>query len=502
MGAFVGGEFVVTFGSLFTGAGGADIGLEQAGLTPLFHAEIDAHASNVLRYHHPDVPNFGDITQLDPAQLPNVDVLWMSPPCQDLSVAGRRKGLEGERSGLFYDAVRIARDLVRRGTRFVLMEQVPGLFSSHGGEDFRRVLLEFLELRPSDIGWRVLDTQWFDPPQRRERIFFVLDFGGKCAEPVLSLAESMCGYPAPRREAGQGAARSVARSLRARGTGSNAEDLDTYIPDVAGTFQANNGGGGRGSNVDDAASGYMIPDVRATLAGHGGGANEPARFGAIIPFDTTQITSKDNRSTPKAGDPMHPIQASAHAPTIAQAFTVREDATAANGGNFHAKETDVALTIGAQQPGEQLHHAQLFIAEALSFGWNKSPSQTMRVDNDTTDALQASSTSNPAVVQVQWASGGGKLENDTAQALRSGAEANYQFLRGNFGVRRLTPRECERCQGWPDDRTRWGRKEDGTVYEVSDTQRYKMIGNGVSSPISKWIAQNLLEAVAAERGAA
>lgn len=417
-------------GSIFTGGGGADVGLVQAGLEPVFFAEIDPHASAVLSYLHQAVPNFGDVTKIDPSELPECDLLWMSPPCQDLSVAGRREGLSGDRSNLFYEGVRIAKHLIRRGTRFVCMEQVPGLFSSDGPEDFRRVLRAFLELRPSDIGWRVLDTQWFDPPQKRERIFFVLDFGGKCAGEILSLAESMCGYPAPRREKGQGASRSVAHSLRASCPDSD-PDLDTYIPEVAGTFQANNGGGGRSSNVDDAAHGYMIPDVCATLAGHGGGANEPARFGAIIPIKECQSNqwSKGNEKGacgPGIGDDGDPMYC-----------------LGSNPANMHG-----------------------------------------------------------VAVQVQWASGGGQVENDTAQALRSNAEASYQFLRGNFGVRRLTPRECERCQGWPDDHTRWGRNAKGEVYEISDSQRYKMIGNGVSSPIPYWMAQNMFRALELERGAA
>jgi DNA (cytosine-5)-methyltransferase 1 len=367
------------------------------------------------------------------------------------------------------------------------MEQVPGLFSSNGPEDFRRVLLEFLALRPDSIGWRVFDTQWFGPPQRRERIFFVLDFGGFCASEILSLAQSVCGDSPPRREKGQGTPTGVANCLGAS-SGDTDPDIDTYIPEVAGTFQANNGGGGRGSNVDDAAHGYMIPDVCATLNLPGGGADDMNRLGAVIP--------------------------------VQQAFTVREDATAPNGGNLHAKEPDVALTIGAMQPGEQSHHAQVFVAEAVADpictkegGTYTHEGSTFRtrnvvlsfpermsfggpVDEDVAGTLEAI---NPkAVTKVQWASGGGKIENDTAQALRSNAETNYQFLHGGFGVRRLTPRECERCQGWPDDWTRWGIDKKGNQVEISDTQRYKVIGNGVSSPVSRWLGKNLLEAVAKE----
>lgn len=375
----------MTVASLFSGAGGADLGFIAAGFEPIWFAEIDSCASSVLAYHHPNVPNYGDVTKIDENQLTAPDVLWMSPPCQDLSVAGKRAGLEGSRSSLFYDAIRIAKHLVRNGTRFVCMEQVPGLFSADNGEAFRRVLLEFLELRPIDLGWRVLDSQYAHVAQRRERAFFVLDFGGRSVEQILSLAEGMSGYPAPRREAGT----SVANAITTRAGSRREPTSDTFIPEVS-----------------------------ATLGTHEGGANEPAGFGALIPFDTTQITSRHNRSRPKDGDPCHPVQSSAHPPAIA--FTVREDATAPNGGNFHAKETDVSLAINAMQPGEQSHHAQLFIAT----------------------------------------------------------------------VRRITPREGERLQGWPDDYTRWGIKS-GVKVEISDAQRFRMIGNGVTATIAGTIARKI-----------
>lgn len=226
----------MTYASLFSGAEGAGKGLEAAGFRCLWQCEINPQASDVLRYRYPGIVNYGNVTKLDADHVPVPDVLWMSPPCQDLSVAGARKGLEGERSGLFYDAVRIAGRLAERGTQFVCMEQVPGLFSSNDGEDFRSVLQSFLDIGARDICWTVLDGQWFGVPQRRKRAFFVVDFAGERAEEILFEPDSLRGNPPPSREAGQDFA-SVAGTLSAnRGSSRNANELDFLIPVVSHTL--------------------------------------------------------------------------------------------------------------------------------------------------------------------------------------------------------------------------------------------------------------------------
>lgn len=182
----------MTYGSLFTGAGGADLGLHKAGFSPLWFCEKDRQCRDVLRFHWPEITCYEDVTTFPAEDVPCPDVLWMSPPCQDLSVAGKRAGLAGGRSGLFYDAVRIAESLRGRGLRWVLMEQVPGLFSSNGGGDFREVLHAFRELGVS-VGWRVLDSQFFGVPHRRRRVFFAVDLTGRRAAEVLSLGEGLRG---------------------------------------------------------------------------------------------------------------------------------------------------------------------------------------------------------------------------------------------------------------------------------------------------------------------
>ncbi|HUT56632.1 MAG TPA: DNA (cytosine-5-)-methyltransferase, partial [Phycisphaerae bacterium] len=131
-----------------------------------------------------------------------VDVICGGWPCQDLSVAGRRAGLiEGKRSSLFFEAMRIIKELQDAGVgpTFALFENVPGLLSSNGGNDFAVVLAELANVGALDIAWRVLDSQFFGVAQRRRRVFIVADFGGECAGQILALTEGLRGYPAPRR---------------------------------------------------------------------------------------------------------------------------------------------------------------------------------------------------------------------------------------------------------------------------------------------------------------
>lgn len=165
---------VLTFVSLFAGIGGIDLGLERAGLECRLQVEIDERASTILRRHWPDVARAGDITEVDGADLIGVDVIAGGFPCQDVSKAGKRAGLAGERSGLFWEFHRIT---ATARPRWVVIENVPGLLSSSGGRDMGTVLGAL-----GDLGYvgayRVLDSAGFGVPQRRRRLFIVGHLGG------------------------------------------------------------------------------------------------------------------------------------------------------------------------------------------------------------------------------------------------------------------------------------------------------------------------------------
>lgn len=255
------------YASLFSGCGGADIGLCAAGLKPIWFAENAEKPSDVLRYRYPDVPNYGDITKIDPETVEVPDVLWMSPPCQDISIAGNQDGLSGERSGLFYEAIRICRTLVRRGTSLVLMEQVPNLRSINGGRDMASVLGSFLDIGARDIGWTLLDTQFAGIPQSRDRIFFAVDFRGERASEILSFASRLCRDASPRRKAGEGTTNTLASGTRSGGKGSSADEALQLIP----VARALTTSGGTRGDYETESFVPVIHDGR----GRGDGGNSP-----------------------------------------------------------------------------------------------------------------------------------------------------------------------------------------------------------------------------------
>lgn len=178
----------MTYGSLFSGAGGADLGFHQAGFECLWTAEIDRLSSDVLAKL--GAKNLGDVTKIDASIIEVPDVVVWGSPCQSFSIANKKRvGLEGE-SGLFYDGINIIRQLARRGLGLSIWENVAGTFSANNGNDFRRVLQAFLQCGAVDIGWRVLDAKYFGVPQPRRRIFVIADFRGKRVGEILRYAEA------------------------------------------------------------------------------------------------------------------------------------------------------------------------------------------------------------------------------------------------------------------------------------------------------------------------
>jgi len=218
---------MVTLGSLFDGIGGFPLAAVHNGIVPLWASEIESFPIEVTKIRFPEMLHVGDITKLRGDELPVVDIICGGSPCQDLSVAGQRAGLAGERSGLFMEQIRITKemrsedgkrgktnDLVR--PRFFVWENVPGAFSSAEGEDFRAVLEETTRIADStisiprppggvwksagcilgsqfSIAWRVLDAQYWGVAQRRKRIFLVADFGGCTAPQILFKQDCLFG---------------------------------------------------------------------------------------------------------------------------------------------------------------------------------------------------------------------------------------------------------------------------------------------------------------------
>ena len=209
----------MTLGSLFDGSGGFPLGGMLAGITPVWASEIEPFPIRVTTKRLPFMKHYGNVSEMDGGKVEPVDIITFGSPCQDMSVAGKRAGLEGSRSNLFYEAVRIIKEM-RKATggeypKWACWENVPGAFSSSGGEDFRCVLESLCGVidesvsipKPKkwanageilgdgySLAWRVLDAQFWGVPQRRKRIYLVADFTGGCAGKVLFESEGLSGY--------------------------------------------------------------------------------------------------------------------------------------------------------------------------------------------------------------------------------------------------------------------------------------------------------------------
>jgi len=209
-----------TMGNFFSGSGTWELAAEMCGIEVVFESEIEPFPVALEAKRFPNAIQLGDVAKVDGTKIPKVDILTNSSPCQDLSVAaGKRAGLDGERSGLFREVIRITRemryeadDMGRYQPRFWCWENVPGALNSHGGEDFRTVLESVARLVEKDavipmppkgwsyagvvdgdgwqIAWRTMDAQFYGVPQRRRRVFLVADFDGRCAGEVLFERES------------------------------------------------------------------------------------------------------------------------------------------------------------------------------------------------------------------------------------------------------------------------------------------------------------------------
>lgn len=212
-------NYRLTLGSLFDGSGGFPLGALLCGITPKWASEVEPFAIRVTTKRLPQVKHLGDINRIHGGSIEPVDIITFGSPCQDMSIAGKRAGLDGSRSNLFYEAIRIVKEM-RCATdgkypRYIVWENVPGAFSSNKGEDFRAVLEEVCSVKGEfpvpqpgkwtkageivgdgfSVAWRTFDAQHWGVPQRRRRIYLVADFAGGCAGKILFESEGLSGYP-------------------------------------------------------------------------------------------------------------------------------------------------------------------------------------------------------------------------------------------------------------------------------------------------------------------
>lgn len=487
------------YAELFAGAGGLSRGLDAAGWSCALHCEIEPHARAVLRHQWPAVPLHDDVTTLDGATLRGITLLSGGSPCQDLSVAGKRAGLGGARSSLFYHQVRVWEE---SGAPYLLWENVGGAFSSNRGRDFAAVLSALVGAAvavPRDgwkragvaagptavAAWRVFDLQHFGPPQRRVRVFVLAArAGGVDPAEVLALGEGVCGHPAPREQAREGVTGTLAG--RTRGGGGLGTDFD-LAGGVTVAFSTKETGG--------AASFGVVNTLRAESGDpHMGGR------AAVIAFHHTQdpiagaVSPAIGRTTDGMGVvAFSPLQGGRSMPVSDITPTLE-----AGTGN---KAPAVVCTTG-----DGTHALTHEGADASEDGTGRgtpivvgnSGMESWRT-SDTAITLAARDAKGPNNVVI------GTLDFGGHGGSYNGQDAYQNRIRADHGrPRRLTPRECERLMGWPDDCTRLGTREDGSVYTLSDTARYRLIGNGVGSPCAAWIGRRLgweLASQALERAA-
>ena len=260
----------LTLGSLFDGSGGFPLGGLLSGITPVWASEIEPFPIRVTTKRLPFMKHYGDVSRMDGGKIEPVDVITFGSPCQDMSIAGRREGLDGSRSSLFYEAVRIVKEMRcatdGRYPRYIVWENVPGAFSSNKGADFQSVLEEICSVkgykidpaRPErwanageimaddfSLAWRVFDAQYWGVPQRRKRIYLVADFAGGSAGKILFESEGVSGYTPQGFRPWQGTAGTFAEGAGASGCvclndqGGSRMDV---TEDVAATLRAENHG--------------------------------------------------------------------------------------------------------------------------------------------------------------------------------------------------------------------------------------------------------------------
>ena len=221
-------------GSLFDGSGGFPLAAIFCGIKPIWASEVEPFPITVTQKNLPQVKHLGDIKDIDGSEIEHVDIISFGSPCQDLSIAGKRAGLEGKKSNLFYEAIRVIKEMRCKSNgkypRYLLWENVPGAFSSNKGEDFRCVLEEVTRIKDSTVkltrpkkwerageilgdnfslAWRVLDAKYFGVPQRRRRIFLVADLDGGSSREILFEQKSLSGNTSEGYEKGKRNTRAI-----------------------------------------------------------------------------------------------------------------------------------------------------------------------------------------------------------------------------------------------------------------------------------------------------
>lgn len=470
----------LTLGSLFDGSGGFPLAAIFCGIKPIWSSEVEPFPIRVTQKNLPQIKHLGDIKDVDGSVIEPVDIISFGSPCQDLSIAGKRAGLEGEKSNLFYEAIRVIKEMRCKNNgkypRYLLWENVPGAFSSNKGEDFRCVLEEITRIKDSTVklsrpsrwqsageilgddfslAWRVLDAKYYGVPQRRRRIFLVADLDGGSSREILFEQKSLSG------DTSEGCEKEK-RNTRAIKEGFNK------------TICLNDQGGER---MD------FYSDESGTLRASGG----------IAPF-VFENHSQDSRYK----GPLKETQTLAsnlgqggnNQPFVV--YDIRQTSENTKNERHNIYECDVSRTIDTSGNTPTRNQGGVAIVEDI-YTMSKN-SHFTKADKNISSSLVATDYKDPPLVNQRL-------------------------------VRRLTPRECGRLQGFPDywcgnleienptdeDLSFWrevfdkdaeikGLKKKKTDKQIlkwlknphTDSAEYKMWGNGIALPCAIYIFKRLI----------
>ena len=536
-------------GSLFDGIGGFPLAAVINGIIPVWASEIEAAPISITKRHFPDMVHLGDITKIDGSKIEPVDIITFGSPCQDLSLAGKRQGLSGERSGLFIEAIRIIKEM--RGKTNgkyparIIWENVTGAFSSNEGEDFRIVLEEIASITagggfsiprpPKDgwlsagtimgdcysIAWRVMDAQYWGVPQRRKRIFLIADFTGGCAAEILFKPDGLPGDNTESGEAREGIAgnaenRPIASGFNGwRSVTGDIEYKEECAPTMQTKMPSNVVYGMAPKQLSQNVTENVSPPIMA---------NDYKEPNCVYVDGFNQNMAKEDKANTLRG-------ARVDASNIGLIFEKTKDQYAVDfgrtadriqmnadkavtllgeGGGGGAKTGLYCLPVTYCLQGNMIGRDDKNgpqgdgINENVSFTLNTIDRHAVALDcrnhtvNEELSApLQAKKGQslnyiNPAFTMQGF---GDYKETGTASTIkgRDGKDST-DLINADFAVRRLTPVECERLQGFPDGWTEYGiNPEKKSKSKISDSARYKALGNSVAIPCVDFLMSRISE---------
>ena len=473
--------------SVCSGIEAASKAWEPIGWEPVAFSEIEPFPSAVLKHHWPKVPNLGDMSKYEQwnIQSGSVDLLVGGTPCQSFSVAGLRQGLKDPRGNLMLTYLAIAE---RLKPRWLVWENVPGVLSSNGGKDFGSFLGALGELG-YEWAYRVLDAQWFGVAQRRRRVFVVAHLGkGNLAAKVLFESESVRRDTAPSREARKGIATNVAPSLTASNDPSRSPQSSEVTQQVNAVMQAiaerevcgclsDGAHMGGGLNGQDAYSGRImavanaipIHDQATRNAGKRGDKQDGKGNGLGVgkPGDPCPTLTKGDKHAVLYEN--HPNDSRVTGPHDVAPSCVSRYGT--GGGN-----------VPLVQEGVDLYN------QALT-GDVHCPLRTAGGHGAPAALVQETIAFEPGIATREGSDS--RFVKELSPTLRKEMGDNQVAVSDNrMAVRRLTPRECERLQGFPDDHTMipWRNKP---ADQCPDGPRYKALGNSMAVPCMAWIGKRI-----------